>query len=213
MILNRPLQVVTPTVDGDVLSVLAGADAEFTPPQVRDLIQMHSVEGVRRALGRLVGQGIVIRERFGNAYAYRLNRDHVAAVHIVGLSRSGEEVIARMQHLISSWSVPCEYAALFGSASTGEMTEDSDIDVLIVRADEVDGEFDEEWRDQLAEFETTATAWTGNDTRVLELPAGEVAGDPGVERVLREVACDGVTLAGPLSYLARYRANPRKEDD
>ena len=210
MLLGRPLQVVTPTVDGDVLAVLARTDAAFTPPQVRDLIEMHSVEGVRNALCRLTAQGIVMRERYGNAYVYRLNREHVAARHIIGLAESGDEVLQRMREQLAAWTVPCEFAALFGSAATGAMSEDSDIDVLIVRPDTVDVEDDSSWHDQVAEFERASTSWTGNDTRVLELSAAEAVKGAKRERVLRDIARDGIPLAGPSDYLTRYRLQPRK---
>jgi predicted nucleotidyltransferase len=209
MMLSRPFRLVTPTVDGDVLAVLARADAAFTPPQVRDLIDMRSVEGVRNALRRLTAQGIVTRERYGNAYVYRLNRAHVAARHIIGLAESGDEVLQRMREQLATWSVPCEFAALFGSAATGAMTEESDIDVLVVRPDSVDVEADSSWHEQLAEFEQTSTSWTGNDTRVLELSAAEVATGVKRERVLRDIARDGIALSGPSDYLTRYRLQPR----
>jgi predicted nucleotidyltransferase len=210
MLLSRPLQVVTPTVDGDVLAVLAGADASFTPPQVRDLIQMHSVEGVRNALGRLTDQGIVTRERYGNAYAYRLNREHVAARHIIGLAQTGGEVIERMRDQIATWTIPCEYAALFGSAATGAMTEDSDLDVLVVRPDDVDIDQDAGWHDQIDDFARACTSLTGNDTRVLEMSATDVAKGAQSERVLGDIVRDGIHLAGPSDYLARYRSVARK---
>ena len=210
MILSRPLQVVTPTVDGDVLAVLARADAAFTPPQVRDLVDMHSVEGVRNALRRLTVQGIVTRQRHGNAYVYRLNREHVAARHIIGLAQAGDDVLDLMRDRLATWTVPCEFAALFGSAATGAMTEESDIDVLIVRPDSVDVEAESSWHDQVAELERLSTSWTGNDTRVLELSSAEVAKGADRERVLRDVARDGISLAGPSNYLTRHRLRPRK---
>lgn len=210
MLLSRPFRVITPTVDGDVLTVLARADAAFTPPQVRDLIGMHSVEGVRNALRRLTTQGIVSRERYGNAYVYRLNRDHVAARHVIGLARSGEKVLERMREQLASWTVPCEFAAVFGSAATGAMTDDSDIDVLVVRPNAVDVEADSSWPEQVSELERVSTSWTGNDTRTLELSAAEVAVGAGHERVLRDIARDGIPLAGPPDYLTRYRLPPKK---
>jgi predicted nucleotidyltransferase len=160
MMLSRPFRLVTPTVDGDVLAVLARADAAFTPPQVRDLIDMRSVEGVRNALRRLTAQGIVTRERYGNAYVYRLNRAHVAARHIIGLAESGDEVLQRMREQLATWSVPCEFAALFGSAATGSMTEESDIDVLVDIAREagLDAEAARDFLQDPAQLEDVARA-------------------------------------------------------
>ena len=208
MLLSRPFRVITPTVDGDVLTVLARADAAFTPPQVRDLIGMHSVEGVRNALRRLTTQGIVSRERYGNAYVYRLNRDHVAARHVIGLARSGEKVLERMREQLASWTVPCEFAAVFGSAATGAMTDDSDIDVLVVRPNAVDVEADSSWPEQVSELERVSTSWTGNDTRILEMSASEVAATIATEQILAEIARDGIVLSGTPGYLASVKPRP-----
>ena len=56
---SRPMSVITPTVDGDVLTALAQADASFTPGRLHKVIGRHSEDGVRRALRRLVRQGVV----------------------------------------------------------------------------------------------------------------------------------------------------------
>ncbi|HEY0465114.1 MAG TPA: nucleotidyltransferase domain-containing protein [Polyangiaceae bacterium] len=204
MILTRPFRAVTPTVDGDVLSVLARADASFTPPQVRDLIGFHSVDGVRNALVRLTTQGVLRSEQVGRAYTYRLNREHVAASHIIGLAQAGREVLQRMRARIEGWAVPCEYAALFGSAATGTMTDESDLDVFVVRPDHVEVDADSEWYDQLDAFIAACTSWTGNDTRILELSASEVEQGVATERVLLDIARDGIDVAGPEGYLSRY---------
>lgn len=204
VMLGRPFQVVTPTVDGDVLGVLARAEASFTPPQVRDLIGFHSVAGVRNSLVRLTAQGVVRSERVGRAYTYRLNRDHVAASHIIGLAEAGREVVQRMRDHLGAWPLPCEYAALFGSAATGTMTEESDLDVFVVRPDSIDADSDSKWYDQLDVFVKASTSWTGNDTRILEMSASEVEQGATTERVLLDIARDGIALAGSPAYLSRY---------
>jgi alkanesulfonate monooxygenase SsuD/methylene tetrahydromethanopterin reductase-like flavin-dependent oxidoreductase (luciferase family) len=81
--LNSPLATVTPTLDGDVLAVLAGSDGTFTTGQLHRVLGRHSEEGIRKVLQRLVRQGVVHAERVGNAFAYRFNRDHLAAEHII----------------------------------------------------------------------------------------------------------------------------------
>lgn len=210
MILNRPLEAVTPTVDGDVLAVLARADAAFTPPQVRDLAGRHSVAGVRNALNRLTDQGLVHSEQVGRAFIYRLNRDHVAAPHVVALAEAGQTVLQRMRELLASWATPPDYAALFGSAATGKMTTSSDLDVLIVRPTTVDAMGEAAWHDQLDDFALSCTRWTGNDTRVLELSAAEIRDGAATDRVLRAIARDGIHLAGPTEYLSRYVRATRK---
>ena len=201
MNLDRPFRVITPTVDGDVLSVLAGADASFTPPQVRDLIGDHSIEGVRRSLNRLVREGVVTSSRVGQAFAYRLNRGHLAAPAVVAMAGLRVEFLSRVSSLVGSWRVGCEFAALFGSAATKRMTAESDIDLFVVRPNATDTENDR-WRDQLDTLVTEIAAWTGNDARVLEMNASETQrGLRSSDRVLLDIRRHGIRLHGDVGYL------------
>jgi predicted nucleotidyltransferase len=205
--LDRPLTVVTPTVDADVLAILAGAETSFTGRQVQQVSGRHSEKGVRNTLHRLCSQGIVLRERVGSADLYTLNRAHLAAVHIHALAGLRAELLQRISALLNTWEVPPAFAAMFGSAARGGMRPDSDIDLLVVRSDEVDTE-GEDWRDQLAHLSERVTAWTGNDTRVLELSAAEVgAGLADDEQVLTDIRAEGIVLYGSTNYL---RPPPRR---
>ncbi len=136
MILSRPLSVVTPTVDGDVLRALALADASFTTGELHRLIGAHSVDGVRKVLLRLTAQGIVSAEPAGRAYLYRLNRDHLAAGPIEALARLREALVERLRAELGSWPIPAVYGALFGSAVRTDMRLGSDLDLLLVRPDQ-----------------------------------------------------------------------------
>ena len=88
---------------------------------------------------------------------------------------------------------------LFGSVARGEATPDSDLDLLVVRP--ADREPDEPvWQEQLSQLQTHATAWTGNDTRVLEFGERELTdGEP--RQVLTDAARDGIELYGTLRVL------------
>ncbi|MBA3809659.1 MAG: nucleotidyltransferase domain-containing protein [Solirubrobacterales bacterium] len=201
MDLARPLLVATPTLDGDVLEVLAGADVEFSGRELARQVGRGSVEGIRRAADRLVGQGIVLCRPAGSAHLYRLNREHLAAPSIEGLACMREELLARLRALISAWELqPC-VALLFGSAARGEARAASDLDVLVIRpaGHEPDSS---PWQDQLLALQRSASAWTGNDTRVLEYGEGEVAAASS-ERVLEEALHDGVELFGKRRVLRR----------
>lgn len=203
MDLSRPLAVVTPTVDGDVLTVLAGAAASFTGRQVHQMAGRHSERGVRNALQRLAKQGIVDRTRIGSSDLYTLNREHLASPYIRALAGLKAELLLRVREELASWSVPAAYAAIFGSAARGEMRVDSDIDVFVVRPSAV-SEADITWQDQVANLAERITAWTGNDARVLELSVEEV--DDGVardEQVLIDIREQGLGVAGPRNYLRK----------
>ncbi len=206
MQLDRPFRIVSPTVDGDALTVLAGADADFTAPQVQAVIGSYTVEGVRRALQRLTAQGIVIARRPTRTALYRLNRSHLGADAVLSIATIRSRLLTELRRRIEQWEPSPEFAALFGSAATGTMRADSDIDLFVVRPRAVDPDLPA-WSDQVTAIARDVTSWTGNDTRVLEYDAGDVSegqvvGDP----VLKDILAAGLVLHGPPSYLRRSRA-------
>jgi len=90
---------------------------------------------------------------------------------------------------------------LFGSVARGEATQESDLDLLVVRP--ADCEPDEPvWQEQLSKLQAHASAWTGNDTRVLEFGEQELTdGEP--QQVLTDAARDGIELYGTVGLLRR----------
>lgn len=209
MDLARPLTVITPTVDADVLAVLGGATASFTGRQVHQIAGRHSERGVRNALHRLCQQGIVTRERVGPSDRYALNRAHLAAPHIEAIAHLRTEFLRRVSSEMDAWTVPPEFAALFGSAARGDMRPDSDIDLLVVRPHDIDVD-DDRWRDQLSKLAGDVTAWTGNDARILELNAEETrTGLAAGEPTLSGIRDEGITLYGPSTYL-RMTHSPKR---
>jgi hypothetical protein len=205
MDLRRPLQVITPTLDGDVLVVLAGADAEFTGRQVHELAATGSHVGIKRALDRLVDQGVVLRRPAGRAHLYRLNREHLAAPAIEQLAQARSTLVRRLREAIACWPQPPAMAVLFGSMARGSASTDSDLDVLVVRRVGV-GPDDDVWAGQLADLTRRASAWTGNEARLLEYGEDEIADMQEPEPVLVEAVGDGIELFGSLRLLRRAMA-------
>lgn len=200
MQLDRPLAAITPTVDGDVLLVLARANAEFTPATVQQLCGRHSVDGVRKALNRLTEQGIVTSRSAGRAHLYSLNRQHLVAPSIVAIAEVGREFTRRIETHVGAWSIEPVLVAVFGSAAFGQMRPDSDVDLLVVRQDHVDPD-DATWRAQIIDLELAVTAWTGNDARVLEFSLAEVLQRPD-KRVLKDALAHGIAVVGDFSALS-----------
>jgi predicted nucleotidyltransferase len=201
MLLQEPLAVVTPTVDGDVLAVLAGAEASFTPPQVQDILHRHSVAGIRKTLNRLVEQGIVDAERVGNAFNYRLNRDHLAARQIIELANLRHSLLERIREHVGAWSPPPRLVMLFGSAATGTMRADSDIDLFVV-GDNHDLDRDT-WQTQVGDLERLVSRWTGNDARVLQYSISDL--DHPNDPVVDDIRHDGILISGDRSLLRHNR--------
>jgi predicted nucleotidyltransferase len=197
--LNRPFATVTPTVDGDVLAVLATHDATFTTGQIRRALNRFSEEGIRKVLTRLVRQGVVLSERVGQTYAYRLNTAHLAAEPIVALSNLFNKFLTRLEEQLRGWDHRPAYAAVFGSAVRGTMTTDSDVDLFLVRENDTRAT---DWEIQVNELAAAVTAWTGNDARAIEYTVAELRA-ARTEPMVREVLEHGLTVAGSRAWLLK----------
>lgn len=199
MLLQHPFETVTTSVDGDCLAVLARADHEFTVSHLLPLLKRkRSLTGVRNALDRLAEQGIVNVRQVGNVNSYSLNRSHLLAPAIIEIAAARDRLVERVTAELQQWRVSPVYGALFGSAARGEMRTESDIDILLIHADDADIEL---WTDQVAHLQQLVTSWTGNDTRVLTLSEREVHEHGARDPVLREVVHEGVALTGSTSWL------------
>jgi hypothetical protein len=198
---HRPFTLVTPTLDGDVLTALAAGDVEFSGRELARRAGHGSTEGIRRAADRLAGQGIVLRRAAGGAHLYRLNREHIAAGWIEAIALLPEQVITRLRLIVEGWEETARFAFLFGSAATRQASSDSDLDILVVRRLDCDAD-SPTWRSQLVALQQAATGLTGNDARVLEVGEQDVV-EGVAESVLRDVLQDGVPLHGSRSGLSR----------
>ena len=204
---RRPLLIVTPTLDGDVLATLARGEVELSGRELARHVGHGSTEGIRRAADRLVGQGTVLRRAAGGAHLYRLNRDHLAAPYIERLANPRGELIERLRSMLTEWSEPAKVAMLFGSVARGEATSTSDLDLLVVRPRAIDADADV-WRTQLLELERAVTSWTGNDTRIVEYGEDDLAGLTD-EPLLADVLDEGIELVGTRRGLKRMLGEGR----
>jgi len=191
---RRPLSVITPTLDGDVLAVLARADEEFTGRRIHQVLGRGSEHGVRKAADRLVEQGMVLRRRAGQAKLYKLNRDHVASPYVEGLASLSAELINRLRGAVAAWGSPAYAVLLFGSVARGEAGPGSDLDLLVIRDADTEEEA-REWCEQLADLERNATAWTGNEARIVEYGEGDLTAS-SVRPVVEGALLDGIELFG-----------------
>ncbi|HEY7952546.1 MAG TPA: nucleotidyltransferase domain-containing protein [Solirubrobacteraceae bacterium] len=198
---HRPMKAVTATLDADVLAVLSRANSELTGREIQRMAAHGSHQGIRNAAERLMRQGVVQRRVVGTAHVYRLNRDHVAAQWIEGLANLPEQVISRLRSTIETWTQPPVLALLFGSVATGKATSESDLDLLIVRPAGCDPDTPA-WREQIAGLEEQATAWTGNDARIVEYSEEDLARGRS-EPVLEDALRDGIELHGSRRVLRR----------
>jgi len=130
---SDPSLTISPTLDGSILVALESAGKPLTVSEVASASTRGSEIGIRKAIGRLVHQGIVAATQIGNTRVYALNREHVAAHIATELAQLRSETWRRITGEIEGWNVRPLYASVFGSAARGDGDSESDIDLLIVR--------------------------------------------------------------------------------
>jgi hypothetical protein len=145
---------------------------------------------VNHVLRRLVDAGIVDASSAGQATLYTLNREHVLAPAVTILSSAHRTLAGRMADLVAAWPYPPVVLALFGSAARRDGTASSDIDVLLLRPDDVPAE-DQEWQVRRHGLAASMDRWSGNTTQIVEMSESEIRAaakrkDPLVASLLEE---------------------------
>jgi predicted nucleotidyltransferase len=193
----HPIRIVTPTLDGPVLEVLARTTRPLTGSEIHRIAGVGSPNGIRLALARLADQGVVIAEERARAVFHVANRDHLGWPAIESLANVRHALFERLGGEIQSWDPQPLHASVFGSAARGDGDTRSDIDLLVIRPDGLD-EDESPWAEQVDRLRERIYRWTGNDGQVFQLDRSRLAeyvraGDPLVGASLR----DAVELAGP----------------
>ncbi len=195
MDLTEPASMVMAPSTVALLRVLVGADDFFTG---RELARLAGVSHAHAAkvIERLAEHGLVgITER-GRSKLARLNRDHLAADAIIGLAQLRTRLRDLLSTTIGTWSPSPLSASLFGSAARGEGGTGSDLDILIVRRDEVAVD-EPRWTEQLFESAAQIRTATGNDVSWFETTLDDLRrGAQAKEPIVEEWKRDAVTVQG-----------------
>jgi predicted nucleotidyltransferase len=214
---SQPFRIVTPTLDGPVLRVLARITHPLTRREISQLVADASEAGVRKVLKRLTQEGIVIEEQIGSQFAYAANREHLAWPAVELLATSSQRFDDRLRGYVEGWLIKAISVELFGSVADGSATADSDVDLMIYRP-----HLDEErltiWDQQVADLRLEVERWTGNRCEVLQLDAPTlVTMVANEERVLRapRVLISGTDLnaAMPSPAVAKQLIGPQTRSE
>lgn len=180
MNLSDPITALMPTLEGQVLRILARTTAPLTGSRVAQLVSSGSNSGTRTALERLVAQGTVLARRAGQAILYTANRDHLAWPAIECAVQTADSLIdileARIAALIREYLgeiiAPRVTSALFGSVAQGTSTSESDVDIVVLYPDNVDESTAEDLTENLAE---AVELWTGNACNIYMLSDAQLS--------------------------------------
>jgi predicted nucleotidyltransferase len=196
MDVSRPYAAVCPTVDGDVLHVLAGTSRGLTGREVAAMTGRRSHGGVLDALHRLTAHGLVDRVQLNRSYLFTLNREHLAADAISLLMNLRTKLFENIRGAIAHWEIAPVHASVFGSTARGDGTVESDIDVLIVRPAQVSQD-ENKWQAQTDDLRKQIEAWTGNRAAIADKLETELAELQEQRRpIVAELRSDAIVLYG-----------------
>ena len=199
MRLQNPFAALAPVgLDSQVLTVLSRSRDHLTADQIHRVLPEHgSLSGVRKSLDRLLRQGIVSERAAGHISGYALNQDHLLINAVLMVADAKSALTTRIRETVQQqFSFEPTLVLMFGSAARGDMSDDSDIDLLFVIPDGVP---EEQAEDQLSDLAHSVLTWTGNTVGLLTYREGEVASAPIFDSVMRE----GIEILGDMAWLRR----------
>lgn len=134
---------------------------------------------------------------YADAVLYTLNTEHLAAEAVMRLANLRTLFITDLRLGIANWNIAPIHASLFSSAARGDGDVDSDVDVLLVRPDNID-ETDPQWQEQTDLFSQHVLTLTGNRAQLYDIDAsGLVEHLNADEPIISEWRRDALTLHGP----------------
>jgi hypothetical protein len=162
--------------------------------EIHRLCGAGSVAGVRLVLQRLTSTGLVQVHEAGNSLLYTLNRHHLAAPAVELLADLRTTFVAGLAAKLSTWPIPPIHASLFGAIARGGGDLDSEVDLLLIRPDEVAAD-NVLWEEQTADLLQYIVDQTGNPAQLYDLTRTELAApDPAAQ-----AWCDHtIPLHGPV---------------
>jgi predicted nucleotidyltransferase len=191
-----PHTAICPTLDTEVLTVLAGTTRPLTGREVTRLTGRTSHRGVLGVLNRLSEHGLVDRQEAGRALLFTLNHEHLAAPAVDVLAGMRTELWDRIRRAVAAWEIAPVHVSIFGSTARGDGNTESDVDLFIVRSAAVAQE-DAGWRAQLDELAGRIQRWTGNHAGIAEASEDELASLHSTQPpIVSELRSDAILISG-----------------
>ena len=206
MDLSAGFRAVSPTAGGAALVVLWRAKEVISGREIARRAGT-SQSGMATAIEHLITDGLVFEVPGG----YELNRDHVFSPAVEVLARGRAELFDRIRIRVEVWESGPLGVVVFGSAARGDGHVDSDIDLLLIRPDEV-LESDPRWDREIEDLAHSIKRWTGNEAEIIDYSRTEaVAAHSDRRDLFVNIAADGIVLVGlsPAALAVAARSQER----
>ena len=191
----HPVAAVIPGVQGRVLAVLAETTAELNLRTLARLARVSTAQASRVIPG-LVELGLLERREVPPSSLFWLNRENAAAQVVIELAQLRRTVLDQISAATLELPVPPVSVIVFGSFARDEADRWSDIDVVVVRPDEVDDD-DERWNMGVAHWCRRVRSMTGNAVEVIEVNlSSAIEKLSSGDQLWEEIARDSVVVYG-----------------
>ena len=191
----RPVEAVIGGAQGRLLAVLIETTAPLT---LRRLARLAGVSPAQasRVMPRLVELGIVDRHEVPPASQFLIVRDCVVNQLLLALADARSIALRQIGEAVSAISPEPVSVVAFGSFARGEADAHSDIDLAVVRADDVDDD-DEGWAESIDAWRRQVRTLTGNDVEIIEATASEATRKlRGRSELWRNIKRHGIVVYG-----------------
>lgn len=146
---------------------------------------------------RLETEGLVQIRTTSRLNFYSFNRDHVAAGAVIAAMGLRQKLFERIADNVRSWKIQPVSLAIFGSAARGDGTPESDIDVLVVRSNNLDAD-SPAWEEQIYELSLLIYKWSGNHASMIQADEKEIVQMVKSKNpIVNSLAKDAYYLVGP----------------
>jgi predicted nucleotidyltransferase len=191
----RPVEAVVGGAQGRLLAVLLETTAPLTLRRLASLAGVSPAQA-SRVMPRLVELGIVDRHEVPPASQFLLVRDCVVTQLLLALADARSIALRQIGEAVSAISPEPVCVIAFGSFARGEADAQSDIDLAVVRADDVDDD-DEGWAESIDSWRRQVRTITGNDVEIIEATASEATRKlRGRSELWRNIKRDGIVVYG-----------------
>jgi predicted nucleotidyltransferase len=164
---------MAPATSAVLRALVQAPDARFTMRQLARVAGV-SHNAAQTVVHRLVEHGLVLTMPAGRAVMCRFNQAHLAAAAVAALVTLRARLLRMLTEEIGAWPITPLHASLYGSGARGDGTTGSDLDLLVVRPDRLDGDAEQRWEGQLAESSGRVRLATGNPVSYLDLTRAEL---------------------------------------
>ena len=168
MNLSAAIGTAIPSAHGPVLQELVNLDRAATAAEISGRVAGKVGKSrVYEVLSELLENGLVASRNVGSTKLFFLNNKHLAYEAVLSLAQLRQTFITRLIDQFLEWQPRPAEAHLFGSVAEGMSTSQSDVDVLLVRPDEIRAD-NKDWERQVLDLEMKIQDWTGNHAEIVE---------------------------------------------